>query len=110
MPGKAVRIPPDLLARFERFAERESKARNRAGLLPISGADLLRVVASRFVGLPASHDVDLAALRVREGLPADMTTPPHGGTTTKARRTAKKSSLTMETPPHGGRTAKKASP
>ena len=79
IPGKTVQLPTELLARYDRLAEHENEARERAGLSPISGLDLLHVVAARFAGLPTPHDVDLDAIRAREGLSADMTTPPHGG-------------------------------
>lgn len=107
MPGKAVRLPPDLLARYDRFAERENEARRRVGLLPISGLDLLRFVASRFAGLPTAYDVDLAALRAREKLPADMWSPPHPpiGKARAKKSTADQGEQTADfswTPPHGG--------
>ncbi|MDC3961286.1 hypothetical protein KEG38_46120 [Polyangium jinanense] len=77
IPGKTVQLPTELLARYDRLAEHENEARQRAGLGPISGLDLLHVVAARFAGLPTPQDVDLDAIRAREGLSADMWTPPN---------------------------------
>jgi hypothetical protein len=105
MPSKAVRLPLEVLSWYDHAVRRENAERRRAGLRPISGADLLRVVASRFAGLPPSHDIELVAVRERQGLPADMTMPPTGRKTTKG-RVKKEESLTMEDPPHGGGTMK----
>jgi hypothetical protein len=106
MPGKPVRIPVDILERLDEAAELENAERRRAGLAPITRHELMRDLLARFVGLPMLHDFDLGAIRARLGLPAEMWTPPHGGTTTKA-RAKKKASLTMEDPPHGGTTTKR---
>jgi len=46
----------------------ENVRRAGKGLVALSGTDLLRIVLSRFVQLPVTHDVDLAVVRgTKEG-------------------------------------------
>ena len=108
MPGKAVRFPQDILDWFEAAAASENEIRRRAGLLPIANTDLLRLVAGKFAGLPASHQVDLDAVQARmqgrtkaragKGSSSFITTPPNPPTG-KA-RAGKGSSSFITTPPN----------
>ena len=90
MPGKAVRFPQETLDWFALAAANENEIRRRAGLLPIEGTDILRLLASKYAGLPVSREIDLDALQVRmqgkagKGSSSFITTPPNPGKT-KAR-------------------------
>jgi hypothetical protein len=94
MPAKQARFDDALVSWYENAAKNENAIRRKKGLKPLAWVELLRVVAERFAGLPASHDVDLDAVKRR------------------AKRAAKKAATTsdMWTPPHGGKTAEKKAP
>jgi hypothetical protein len=127
MPAKQARFDDALVSWYENAAKNENAIRLKKGLKPLAWVDLLRVVAERFAGLPASHDVDLEGAQRRAKRAAkksaaknapttsDMTTPPHGGKTAAKKgtttwtvrtkkRTAKKAPTASDrwTRPHGG--------
>ena len=65
MPAKQARFDETIVSWYENAAKNESAIRLKKGLKPLEWVDLLRVVAERFAGLPASHDVDLDAVKRR---------------------------------------------
>ena len=65
MPAKQARFDDALVSWYENAAKIENAIRLKKGLKPLAWVDLLRVVAERFAGLPASHDVDLDGVKRR---------------------------------------------
>ena len=124
MPAKQARFDDALVSWYEDAAKNENVIRLKKGLKPLAWVDLLRVVAERFAGLPASHDVDLEGVKRRakraakklaaKNAPTFAYTvkvpraekPPAKKAPTKQpkKRTAKKTPTTsdMWTRPHGG--------
>ena len=107
MPAKQARFDDALVSWYENAAKNENAIRLKKGLKPLAWVDLLRVVAERFAGLPASHDVDLEGVQRRAKRAAkkaattsDMWTKPHGGKTAATKASAKQTE--RRTPPHGG--------
>ena len=112
MPAKQARFDDALVSWYENAAKNENAIRLKKGLKPLAWVDLLRVVAERFAGLPASHDVDLEGVQRRAKRAAkksaakdaptasDRWTRPHGGKTAATKASAKQTE--RRTPPHGG--------
>ena len=65
MPAKQARFDEAIVSWYENAAKNESEIRRKKGLKPLEWVDLLRVVAERFAGLPASHDFDLDGVKRR---------------------------------------------
>lgn len=124
MPAKQARFDDALVSWYENAAKNENAIRMKKGLKPLAWVDLLRVVAERFAGLPASHDVDLEGVQRRAKRAAKKlaakdaptvtygVTLPHGGKTAATKAPAKraKKSTAKDAPtasdrwtrPHGG--------
>ena len=63
MARRQVNVPEEIMQRLEDAIDLENVRRAGKGLVALSGTDLMRIVLSRFVQLPVTHDVDLAAVR-----------------------------------------------
>ena len=107
MPAKQARFDDALVSWYENAAKNENAIRLKKGLKPLAWVDLLRVVAERFAGLPASHDVDLEGVQRRAKRAAKKSASKNVRYTVTLRpeeTTAKKAPTASDrwTRPHGG--------
>lgn len=63
MARRQVHVPEEIMQGLEDAIDVENSRRATKGLVPLSGTDLMRIILSRFVQLPVTHDVDLAVVR-----------------------------------------------